>query len=103
MCAVLVSYLQTYGQNNRSGTLYHTEKKLYHTVDDCLSCENSKLINYIVLHKSATDTTENIVKLTTELAQEIDHKNSTGVNTILNMLEPMFQKEFQTNLKSVVS
>ena len=83
-------------------SLSHREK-LYHTVYDCLRCENSKLINYSVLHKSATDTTENIVKLSTELAQEIDNKNSTGVNTILNVLEPIFQKEFQTNLKSVVS
>ena len=83
-------------------SLSHREQ-LYHTVYDCLRCENSKLINYSVLHNSATDTTKNIVKLSTELAQEIDNKNSTGVNTILNVLEPIFQKEFQTNLKSVVS
>lgn len=65
---------------------------------DCHRCENSKLINYSVLNKSATDTTENIVKLSTELAQKSTTTKSTGVNAILNVLEPIFQKLFQTLL-----
>lgn len=34
---------------------------------------------------------------------ELDNKNSIGVNEILNVFEPIFEEKFQTNLKTVVS
>lgn len=79
------------------------KEKLDHRIHDCPPCEHSKLLNYSVLHKSATESTKNLIHLSNEIVNELDNKNNIGVNNILNVFEPIFDEKFQTNLKTVVS
>lgn len=81
--------------------LSHREKQK-HSIHDCVACETS-LINDSILHNSTSENAENLVKMTNEIVGDMCHKNSSGAEQLLNVLEPLMKKTFKVDLKSSVA
>jgi hypothetical protein len=76
--------------------------KLKHSLYDCVPCETS-LISKSALHNSLSENAENVMKITNEVVSGMCHKNSSGAEQILNVLDPLMKENFKTDLKSAVA
>lgn len=59
------------------------------------------------MHSSVSDTTQNIIKKTNELAQEIENMHAArlvdGAEQLVKMIEPIMENTFKTSMKKTVS
>ena len=77
------------------------KQKQSHSIENCVACENS-LVYHSALHSSASKEVENIVEISKNLTNSMKLKGVDGVHELLNVLEPIVEKKFNTKLKTSV-
>lgn len=81
-------------------------EKNMHQLQDCTKCESSDP-NVSSTHASVSESTENIIVKTKELANELKNLHSQrlteGSKQLVKILEPIFENTFHTSLKNTVT
>ena len=70
--------------------------KQSHPIEDCVACENS-LVYHSALHSSASKEVENIVEISKNLTNSMKLNGVDGVHELLNVLEPIVEKNLIQN------
>lgn len=69
---------------------------------NCIACESQSL-NETALHKSVSVQASNVISKTQELITEVKNLKGTKPEHVIQILEPVMEKEFKTSMKSTVS
>jgi hypothetical protein len=97
-------FIQTYSL--QSWSKLHEREKQMHTPLNCVKCEvkNPEIAS---THSSVSESTENIIAKTNELATEIQKLNaarrSDGAEQLIKIIEPIMENTFQKSLKNTVT
>lgn len=88
--------------NLQSWNKLSEREKHMHRLIDCIKCEASNP-TISSMHSSVTDTTQNIIQKTNELAQEIENMHAArlvdGAEQLVKMIEPIMENTFKTSMK----
>lgn len=92
--------------NLQSWNKLSEREKHMHRLIDCIKCEaHNPTISS--MHSSVSDITQNIIKKTNELAEEIQNLHAArlvdGAEQLVKMIEPIMEKTFKTSMKKTVS
>lgn len=92
--------------NLQSWNKLSEREKHMHRLINCIKCEaHNPTISS--MHSSVSDTTQNIIKKTNELAEEIQNLYATrlvdGAEQLVKMIEPIMENTFKTSMKKTVS
>lgn len=82
-------------------TLSEKDRKTHQLVN-CIACESQSL-NETALHKSVSVQASNVISKTQELFTEVKNLKGTKPEHVIQILEPVMEKEFKTSMKSTVS
>lgn len=69
---------------------------------NCIACESQSL-KETALHKSVSVQASNVISKTQELFTEVKNLKGTKPEHVIQILEPLMEKEFKTSMKSTVS